>query len=104
MLLKGEKMKILMAEDDPDDRFLLNEELKEVKCKDKISIVNDGVELLDYLHQRGKFNPENAPKPSLIVLDCIMPKMNGIETLYEIRSHPKFKDIPVVFLTSSSAE
>ena len=97
-------MKILMAEDDPDDRFLLNEELKEVKCKDKISIVNDGVELLDYLHQRGKFNPENAPKPSLIVLDCIMPKMNGIETLYEIRSYPKFKDIPVVFLTSSSAE
>lgn len=93
-----------MAEDDPDDRFLFNEELKENNLEESISIVNDGVELLDYLHQRGNYDPVNAPRPQLIVLDCIMPKMNGMETLNEIRSYPKFNDIPIVFLTSSPTE
>lgn len=93
-----------MAEDDPDDRFLLKEELKENNYTESISIVNDGVELLDYLHQRGNFDANTAPRPELIVLDCIMPKMNGVETLDEIRSYPKFSNIPVVFLTSSKAE
>lgn len=97
-------MRILMAEDDPDDRFLLKEELKENNYTESISIVNDGVELLDYLHQRGNFDANTAPRPELIVLDCIMPKMNGVETLDEIRSYPKFSNIPVVFLTSSKAE
>lgn len=93
-----------MAEDDPDDRFLFNEELKENNLEEIIAIVNDGVELLDYLHQRGNYDPVSAPRPELIVLDCIMPKLNGMETLNEIRSYPKFNDIPIVFLTSSSTE
>lgn len=97
-------MRILMAEDDPDDRFLFNEELKENNLEEIIAIVNDGVELLDYLHQRGNYDPVSAPRPELIVLDCIMPKLNGMETLNEIRSYPKFNDIPIVFLTSSSTE
>lgn len=104
MLVKEMEVRILMAEDDPDDRFLLKEELKETQWSEYLSIVNDGVELLDYLHQRGKYNPQNAPRPQLIILDCIMPKMNGIETLHEIRSYQQFKNIPVVFLTSSSIE
>lgn len=92
---------ILMAEDDPDDRFLVQEEVRENNLEGHFFMVNDGVELLDYLHQRGEYNKENAPRPNVILLDLIMPRMDGREALQEIKSYKKFNDIPIFLLTSS---
>jgi two-component system response regulator len=95
---------ILMADDDPDDRILAKDALSENKLANDLYFVEDGEELLDYLHQQGKFNPENAPRPGLILLDLNMPKMDGREALREIKTHTKFRKIPVIVLTTSKAE
>ena len=95
---------ILMADDDPDDRMLAKDALEENKLANELYFVEDGEELLDYLHQRGKFNNENAPKPGLILLDLNMPKMDGREALRELKSDSELRKIPVIVLTTSKAE
>lgn len=95
---------ILMADDDPDDRMLAKEALTENKLANDLYFVEDGEELLDFLHQRGKFNKDNAPKPGLILLDLNMPKMDGREALRELKSNETFRKIPVIVLTTSKAE
>lgn len=94
---------ILMADDDPDDRMLMKEALEENRVPHAIEFVEDGAELLDYLHKRGKFNNQTA-RPSLIILDLNMPKVDGREALGYIKSHIELRRIPVVVLTTSKAE
>ena len=95
---------ILMADDDPDDRMLTKDALVENKLANDLHFVEDGEELLDYLYHRGKYNPGNAPKPGLILLDLNMPKLDGREALKVIKSDPQLKRIPIVVLTTSKAE
>jgi CheY-like chemotaxis protein len=96
---------ILMAEDDEDDRLMTRDALDEAKFPNKIRFVEDGVELMDYLHHSGKFeDPDAAPRPELILLDLNMPKKGGREVLKEIKSDEEFRRIPVVILTTSEAE
>ncbi len=79
---------ILIAEDDPDDRLLVQEALRESKFENPIFFVKDGEELLDYLYQRGKFSPPTAPhRPGLILLDLNMPRKDGREALAEVNYH-----------------
>lgn len=96
---------ILMAEDDPDDRLLTQEALDESRLVNDLHFVEDGLELLDYLHQRGAYaDPQSAPRPGLILLDLNMPRMDGREALTEIKSDPDLRRIPIVVLTTSKAE
>lgn len=95
---------ILIADDDPDDRLLTKEALEENRLANDIKFVEDGEELMDYLTQRGNFNPENAPRPGLILLDLNMPRKDGREALKEIKENSALKSIPVVVLTTSKAE
>lgn len=95
---------ILMADDDPDDRMLTKEALMENKLANDLHFVEDGEELMDYLHQKGKYNKDNAPKPGLILLDLNMPKKDGREALTEIKADPKLRRIPIIVLTTSKAE
>jgi two-component system, response regulator len=95
---------ILMADDDPDDRMLAQEAMEENKVTNQMVFVENGEELLDYLHQRGAYNAENAPRPGLILLDLNMPLMDGREALRHIKSDPGLRRIPVVILTTSKAE
>ena len=95
---------ILMADDDPDDRMLAEEALVENKLANDLHFVEDGEELMDYLHQRGKYSSGNAPEPGLILLDLNMPKKDGREALAEIKADPKFRRIPVIVLTTSKAD
>lgn len=95
---------ILMADDDPDDRMLTKEALVENKLANDLHFVVDGEDLMDYLHQRGKYNSQNAPLPGLILLDLNMPKKDGREALAEIKKDPKLRRIPVIVLTTSKAE
>lgn len=93
-----------MADDDPDDRMLTKEALVENKLANDLHFVVDGEDLMDYLHQGGKYNKENAPLPGLILLDLNMPKKDGREALAEIKADPKLRRIPIIVLTTSKAE
>jgi len=95
---------ILMADDDADDRMMMKEALEENNFLHALQFVEDGEELLDYLHQRGKFVSEKITRPSLIILDLNMPKIDGREALSHIKSNLNFKRIPVIVLTTSRAE
>jgi CheY-like chemotaxis protein len=93
---------ILMADDDADDRLMAKEALEVSGLRNEIRFVEDGVELLKYLLQQGRY--QEAPRPGLILLDMNMPRKNGREALSEIKTHPELKRIPVVILTTSQAE
>ena len=96
---------ILMADDDPEDRMLLKEALQESRLANPVAFVEDGVELLDYLHRRGKYDSLNGwPLPGMILLDLNMPKKDGREALREIKADPELRRIPIVVLTTSKAE
>ncbi len=96
---------ILMAEDDPDDRLLIKEALVESQLVNPIQFVGNGEELLDYLNRRGQYrNRRRFPRPGVILLDLNMPKKDGREALQEIKADPKLRQIPVVVLTTSTAE
>jgi CheY-like chemotaxis protein len=93
---------ILMADDDPDDRLLTADALKEARLINDIRFVENGVELLDYLRRQGKFAaPADAPRPGLILLDLNMPRMDGRTVLKELKQDPDLRTIPVVVLTTS---
>lgn len=98
-------MTILLAEDDPDDRMLAQEAFDESMLLNSLEMVEDGEELMDYLHSTGKFSGESArPRPGLILLDLNMPRKDGREALKEIKSDPELRRIPIVVLTTSKAE
>jgi CheY-like chemotaxis protein len=96
---------ILLAEDDPDDQYLINEALEENQLNTRMYVVEDGEELLNYLNRRGKYQDDQKwPMPSLILLDLNMPRKDGREALREIKADPKLRHIPVVALTTSQAD
>jgi len=98
-------MIILIADDDAEDRMLLKEALEETRLKNALQFVENGEELIDYLHNRGKFTDKDKhPLPGLILLDLNMPKKDGREALKEIKEDPHLRLIPVVVLTTSKAE
>ena len=95
---------ILMADDDADDRLLTQRALAAARVLNELRFVEDGEELMDYLHQRGAYNDDNAPRPGLILLDLNMPRKDGREALQEIKQHSVLHRIPVVVMTTSQAE
>ncbi|HEY6245349.1 MAG TPA: response regulator [Pyrinomonadaceae bacterium] len=96
---------ILLADDDADDRMMASDALEESRLANDLRCVEDGEELMDYLHRRGKYAPPNhAPRPGLILLDLNMPRKDGREALKEIKAQPELRTIPVVVLTTSQAE
>jgi two-component system, response regulator len=96
---------ILMAEDDSDDRLLAQDALKECGMATDLRFVEDGVQLMDYLQRKNKYgHPGAAPKPSLIILDLNMPRKDGREALKEIKGDAALRKIPVIILTTSTAD
>ncbi|ENN98090.1 MULTISPECIES: response regulator [Pseudoalteromonas] len=102
---KVKPITILMADDDEDDRLLTQDALAESRVLNELHFVEDGVELLEYLERKGKFEDKNSsPRPGLILLDLNMPRMDGREALETIKANPNLKGIPVVILTTSKQE
>jgi CheY-like chemotaxis protein len=94
---------ILMADDDEDDILLVRDAFEQSKLLNDFYTVLDGMELMDYLKQRGKYaDPSAAPRPDIILLDLNMPKKDGREALQEIKTDPSLRDIPVIVLTTSN--
>ena len=96
---------ILMADDDADDRDFTRSAMQESRLANDLRCVEDGEELLDYLHRRGRYaDPKDSPRPGLILLDLNMPRLDGREALREIKADPKLRNIPIVVLTTSKTE
>lgn len=105
MKRNGKPITLLMADDDADDRMLTKEAMQEALVINDLRFVEDGEELMDYLHQQGQYaDPDSSPRPGLILLDLNMPKKDGREALKEIKADPELRRIPIVVLTTSKAE
>ena len=104
MNLRNEAVTILVAEDDPDDRLLLQDAMAEVRLANPIEFVRDGRELLDYLRCENDYAGRSPRLPGILLLDLNMPRMDGREALKAIKSDIALKQIPVVVLTTSKAE
>ena len=98
-----EEIFILIAEDDADDRFLLQSAFEENGFKDKLYFVENGVELVEYLYKVTQ--NDNAGKlPRFILLDLNMPKKDGREVLKEIKQNTTLKKIPVIIFSTTNNE
>jgi CheY-like chemotaxis protein len=100
--IPGEPIEILLVEDNADDADLTVETLREGKVRNNVRVVEDGVEAMAFLRREGKNGA--APRPDLILLDLKLPRKSGREVLAEIKADPDLKRIPVVIMTTSSAE
>ena len=98
----AKEIEILLVEDSPGDVRLTVEALKEAKVHNRLSVVQDGVEAMEFLYKKGSF--KDVIRPDLILLDLNLPRKDGREVLTEIKSDPKLRQIPIVVLTTSRAE
>jgi len=101
----SQEVEILLVEDDPADVELTLHALRKNHFANRIQVVRDGEEALDFLFCRGAFagrSPEAPPK--LVLLDLKLPKVDGIEVLRQLKAEPATRVIPVVILTSSREE
>jgi CheY-like chemotaxis protein len=105
MKKRGKPITILMADDNTVDCLMVKEAVERAHLYNDLRFVENGVELMDYLHRRGKYSkPSLSPRPGLILLDLNMPRKDGREALAEIRADPRLSDIPVVVMTASKAD
>jgi len=100
-----ELIKILIADDDADDRMLIKEAFQEIRLANCVEFVENGIELLACLRREGKYKDQNRLyPPDLILLDLNMPRMDGREALQEIKADSQLRHLPVVVLTTSKSE
>lgn len=105
MIPTAQPIVILMADDDADDRLLVQDAMRDARVINDLRFVQDGEDLMEYLYCRGRYaDGASAPRPGLILLDLNMPKKDGREALKEIKADPDLRRIPVVVLTTSKAE
>jgi CheY-like chemotaxis protein len=97
-----EPIEILLVEDNLGDVRLTQEVLNDGKVRNNMSVVKDGMDAVSFLQQTGEY--ADAPRPDIILLDLNLPKKDGREVLAEIKDDSDLKNIPVVVLTTSSAE
>jgi CheY-like chemotaxis protein len=93
---------VLLVEDDPGDILMTREAFQHHKIQNKLHVVTDGEQALQFLHQTGEYT--SVPRPGLILLDLNLPRRSGHEVLAELKEDPQLRVIPVVILTTSQAE
>jgi two-component system response regulator len=99
--MTGDKMRLLIVDDDEGDVLIMQESLKKAPFAHDIAVARSGQQALDYLHRRPPY--QKAPRPDLVLLDINMPGMNGLEVLRRVKSDPDLQRIPVCMLTTSDA-
>lgn len=98
----GDPIRILLVEDNPGDQELTRQAFKRGRLYNRLDIVEDGEQAMDYLHGRPPF--DGCGRPDLILLDLNLPRKDGREVLAEIKQDPQLKVIPVIVLTTSEAD
>ncbi|EHM28640.1 chemotaxis protein CheY [Streptomyces sp. CB00072] len=98
----AQPIEVLLVEDDPGDELMTREAFEDNKIRNTLHVVRDGQEALDFLYRRGEYT--EAPRPDLVLLDLNLPKYDGRQVLEQIKGDPELSLIPVVVLTTSSAE
>ena len=103
--MKGEPIVILLVEDEPAHAEIVRRNFESFRLANQLVHVADGQAALDYVYHRAEFSdPEQSPRPSLILLDLRLPKVDGLEVLHILKADPDLCRIPVVVLTTSAAE
>lgn len=102
MAAYGSPLEILLVEDDPGDVLMAQEAFAERREQNRLTVVTDGVDALAYIRQEGVY--QDAVRPDLVMLDLNLPRRSGREVLADMKSDPALCDIPVVVLTTSSAQ
>ncbi|MFZ1984248.1 MAG: response regulator [Desulfatitalea sp.] len=103
--MRGEPLIILLVEDEPAHAEIVMRNFEDCHLANRVMHVSDGQAALDYLYRREAFSsPDQAPRPNLILLDLRLPKIDGLEVLQTIKADADLGRIPVVILTTSSAE
>ncbi|NEU69314.1 response regulator [Spirosoma agri] len=97
-------MTVLIADDDADDRMLLEQAMRQNGYDKQIKFVEDGEQLMEYMRREGRFTEQTAPWPSLLILDLNMPRKNGFQALTEIKADPALRRLPIVVMTTSSTD
>ncbi len=98
-------VRIVVADDDADDRMMIQDAFTESKLGNPVDFVEDGVQLLEYLRREGQYaHHKGQPFPGFILLDLNMPRKDGRTVLKEIKNDPDLHRIPIVILTTSKAE
>lgn len=92
---------ILLIEDSPDDEALILRALKKANVQNRIDVVHDGAEALEYVFGLERYAERGVAHPTVTILDLKLPKVDGLEVLRQIREDPRTKNNPVVILTSS---
>ena len=95
-------IEILLVEDSPSDTDLTLEALKDFKVRNHVSVVEDGVQAMQFLRRQGPY--VQAPRPDLIMLDLNLPRKDGREVLADIKGDDNLRPIPIVVLTTSRAD
>ena len=99
------EVEILLVEDNPNDAELTMRALKKYNLANRVVLITDGEEALDFIFARGAYkNRKVENHPKVILLDLKLPKVDGLEVLRACKSDPRTKIIPVVVLTSSKEE
>ncbi len=102
MVEEIESIEVLLVEDDPGDVVMIREAFEENKVRNRLSVVSDGEQAIQFLRREGVH--AGAPRPDLVLLDLNLPRVSGREVLEQVKADPKLRAIPVVILTTSSAE
>jgi two-component system response regulator len=102
MIPEAQLIEVLLVEDDAGDVVMTREALAEGKVINRLHVVGDGVEAIDFLRRAGRY--ADAPRPDLILLDLNLPRRDGRQVLAEVKGDPDLRRIPVVVLTTSEAE
>lgn len=103
--MRGTAITILLVEDEPAHAEIVRRNLEGMRFVNTLKHVQDGQAALDYLYRAGEFgNPDDSPRPGLILLDLRLPKVDGIQVLKTIKNDPDLKSIPVIVLSTSASE
>lgn len=99
-IVNSDDYPVLLAEDNPDDILITQRAWKKGHIKNKLYVVKDGEEALDFLYRKGKYL--DAPRPSIMLLDLKMPKIDGFEVIQMIKGDDSLKRMPIIVLTTSN--
>ncbi len=104
MMANPTQIELLLAEDDPDDADLAVRALRKYNLSNRIQVVEDGAEALEFIFSKGRYERRAGGDPKVVLLDIKLPLVDGLEVLAHIRENAETAHLPVVLLTSSAEE